>query len=109
MATRRFCQRINNLFDSMNATESSSEDPENYKVALTTTLTTTSSHLPLWDAMYKEMETWNFIWSQTLTFPQQWSMTIFAEAHLWRDLQLKGYDHLLTGFISSDCLENFNG
>lgn len=104
MVTGKFVERINNLFDSLKWPCPTTADPDNYKLAFTAN----SPHLAFWEEMYNEMQNWKFISSTNLTFPQNWQWTMRAVAYVWLDLQAEGQDHIDTGNINTDSLENFN-
>ncbi|KAK3927524.1 Transposable element P transposase [Frankliniella fusca] len=102
MHTAKFCERINNFFDSWNGIEIL-DDQTTFKKALTDT----SGHIKLWAEMFDEIKYWNFAGSTNLKFAENFLIAMQAVTMLWEDLKSEGFQFLPVGHINQDCLENF--
>lgn len=103
MATGKFCEEMNDLFDSLNGKELK-EDPEpgDFKCAVTET----SSHLELWATTLRDMESWEFLGGDRVQVLRNFRMDLRAFTMLWQDLRAEGHTHFPVGAVNQDCEEN---
>ncbi|KAJ1531335.1 hypothetical protein ONE63_000019 [Megalurothrips usitatus] len=110
MVTGKHIAKVNDLFESFNGVKVVDINPpaEGEKLLYKVALTPSSPHIELWTELYDQMARWHFIGSSNITFIENWRTTMRAITYLWMDLNEENYEHLPTGHVNSDSVENFN-
>jgi hypothetical protein len=108
--TAEFVQKVDDLFDSLNSTNSKPVDHKRFRCALSRN----SPHLDFWTKLLTELNKWKLIdleidadLSNRYSFVSGWQTTIRSIIFLWDTLKdVDGFDYLNLHSFNQDLLEN---
>jgi hypothetical protein len=105
LATAEFLMEVDQLFDSMNASQKEWDKSKELKKAVTHD----SPHLQFWTEMEKKVKSWEFLRKRKIHPPSQdgWLASIRGMRMLWKKLDEDGFLHMNSQNFNQDPLENF--